>query len=209
MWNSSSCVEVDQPDITAVTNDLLWSWLPSFIKLDWKERLALLQQIDTQLAEDSVHETAYRQTSHLFTSKILQKILQGPLDCSEQASLFLYSGDDRHRQAARAWFTLNWVRSTILDDHPEDGLRADRRSATRQSVRLPIFITTNNAFFLGRLVDISTLGAKLEIDTPPPAGTSVMLEIPLLGRAAALVAWVAAAVVGLSFVNDQLVMAIS
>jgi len=209
MPNDRQHAEARQPEITPFVMDLLSTWLPIFIPLNWKERVELLRQIRAQLSAYIGDDHKCRRISQLFTLEILKRIVVGPLDCEDQASMFLYSGDIRHRQAARAWFVLNRDLSDMVDvpSGKASFMGTERRSTRRYCVKLPIFITAKDAYFMGNLFDITTTGAQLEVDLPPPVGTKVSLEIPLLGRLAALVVWATATFVGLSFVKDRMVMA--
>jgi hypothetical protein len=190
-------------DIPTVVSDLLGLWLPTFAKLGWKQRLELLEQIDTQLAEDIADLEECRRVSELFTSELLRNIPLELVNSKEQAFIYLNSETDGHRQAARVWFVLNRVHCNLFDDETR-GHGADKRSNTRYSVDIPGLIADNDSFAMGHLVDISATGAKVELYSALPSGTQVMLDIPFLGRVAAMVVWVAAAFVGLSFVTDQL-----
>lgn len=196
--------------VAQVVNDLLHFWLPSFKKMDWKERLGLLEQIDIQLGRDFAEGAVYRRISHLFTAEILRKIPAGTIQCREHAYFLLNSADDQHREAARVWFILNRIQ--VADQEEREGSNssghAEHRATPRHAARLSGTVALGDACCQTRLVDISAGGARLEISDPIPAGARVVLELPLLGRVAALVVWATTGVAGLAFLGEQVSLAI-
>lgn len=191
--------------VAQVVNDLLRFWLPSFKKMDWTERLGLLEQIDIQLGRDFAEGAAYRRISHLFTAEILRKIPVGTIQSREQAYFMLNSADDGHREAARVWFILNRIR--VDEQESRESVTSfgtvEHRATPRHTVKLPGILALGEASRHARLVDISVGGARLEITEAMPAGSRVVLELPMLGRVAALVVWAATGVAGLSFSTEQ------
>ena len=55
---------------------------------------------------------------------------------------------------------------------------ADRRAAVRVRVDWPSTIRVNGHFVPCRLVELSRLGARVEVATRPPVGSHVTLELP-------------------------------
>lgn len=197
-----------QPD--KVVQDLLSFFLASFKKSNWRERLHTLEQIDAQISHDFGGKELCRCISRMFTFEILQRLDTDLVTCSDQAFIFLNSQDERHRQAGRAWFILNQVPCALLDDdsvmHIAPG--ADHRMAARHSVHIASLVAANDSYTAAQLVDISATGAKVAIDTPPPAGTEIILDIPFLGRVAGMVVWVATSFIGVFFLSNQMPRAV-
>lgn len=193
-------------DSGKIVKKLLSFLLPSFRKSTWKERLQLLEQIDCQIIDDFEDLALCRQISRKFTEEILKELDTDVVYCKEQAFIFLNSNDERHNQAARAWFIMKQVPCAILEDEsaPPPVTGIDHRLSPRHNICLAGLIGTNATFTTAKLIDISASGAKVSTDTPLPTGTEVILDIPFLGRVAALVVWAAASAVGLSFPSDPI-----
>ncbi|MTJ81465.1 MAG: hypothetical protein F8N37_10650 [Telmatospirillum sp.] len=193
-------------DPAKVVHDLVHFFTPSFLQSGWNERLILLEQIDAQIANDFDDDIICRQISQSFTFEIIKRIKFDVVICKEQAYILLNSNDERHRQAARAWFIINQVPCALLDEDRATASPpgADLRLAPRHFVDLRGMIASNDCLSSVRLIDISATGARITVDSPPAAGTRIILDIPLLGRVAAMVVWVATSLVGLSFLFETI-----
>jgi hypothetical protein len=192
-------------DPAKVVQDLVYFFLPYFMKASWRERLNLLENIDAQISHDFVKEELCRRISQNFTFEIIKRLAIDVVTCKEQAFILLNSSNVRHHEAARAWFVINQVPCAILEESPLSSPAGgqEHRHARRHSVQLSGLIAANDVVSPGQVVDISATGAKVTIAAPPPTGTHVVLDIPLLGRVAALVVWVTASMAGVSFLIDQ------
>jgi hypothetical protein len=194
------------PDADRLSADLARFWLLSLSRLDWRERLELLEKIDEEIRVVCHFEDIHRQVSQKFTAKMIEGLKGGGITCLEQAYIYLNSAVEVHRNAARAWLVLKRPNSPLLAAQASSQGRPDgeKRAAVRHTVNLPTTIAVNDNHFSGSLVDISLSGAKVAISSNLVKGAIVEVDVPFLGRVAASVVWVAASFVGLAFASQQI-----
>lgn len=82
---------------------LLDFWAPAFAKINWSDRLQLLEQIDEEIRRDWRHAPEVRSISEEFTAKLLDRLGRSPISCRDQADFYLNSLNVQDRDAASAW----------------------------------------------------------------------------------------------------------
>lgn len=86
---------------------LLDFWAPAFAKLDWPDRLQLLEQIDEEIQRDWRFSPDVGSISEDFTAKLLGRLGRTAISCQEQADFYLNSLIPSDRDAASAWRNQN------------------------------------------------------------------------------------------------------
>lgn len=87
-----------------------------------------------------------------------------------------------------------------------DGMEYKRKD-TRESIPAKAKLMADGDWHTCRILNISTGGAKLQIDRRIGHGTPVSLEIGEFGQFSATVAWQQGSEVGVKFTHDALEMA--
>jgi hypothetical protein len=83
--------------------NLLDFWAPAFAKLNWPDRLQLLEQIDEEIRRDWRHTPGVVSISEDFTAKLLDRLGRSAILCRDQADFYLNSLNPSDRDAASAW----------------------------------------------------------------------------------------------------------
>jgi hypothetical protein len=83
--------------------NLLDFWAPAFAKLNWSDRLQLLEQIDEEIRRDWRHAPDVVSISEDFTAKLLDRLGRPAISCRDQADFYLNSLNPSDRDAASAW----------------------------------------------------------------------------------------------------------
>lgn len=175
-----------------LVEELLDAWAWPLYRLDWPDRLSLLEQIDDKL-QDELEAALAQRVSESFTARVIAALGEPPLTVRHQALAYLNSGEMRHRQAGRAWLLLRGE-----DDGTVAAQPGDRRSFPRHGVRLRARLDGDGG---ACLLDLSRGGARLAVEAPPPPGATVQVEIDMLGaRPARVVTASAASVAGVAWV---------
>ena len=195
-------------DPRQVGSELLAFWLPPLGRLDWSNRLALVEEIDERIAADyGVRDPlAFERISRAFTAGLVDHLAAPAISSREQALLYLNSAADSHRQAAIVWLVLNDPDCEALAAlHTTESLaRSDKRAAARHAVNVASMIAAQQGRLMGKLVDISHSGAKVAMDRVPAKGTGVLMDIPYMGTVAGCVVWAASAFAGLAFTPEPI-----
>lgn len=190
-------------DLPRAVDELNATWAAAFAGLGWPARLELLEQIDLQLQMRYKEAAVYQEISRAFTAHLIAQLPVSRVECIEQAYFFLNSARIADRQAAQVWLIINkFDRNVVgseMSSRPQPG--AEKRTARRIAVDMPGFIAANNLSIEAKVVDVSRGGARVAIARTLAKGTRVVLDLPMLGRVAAYVVWVASSFVGLAFVS--------
>lgn len=189
---------------TLAVDKVLSSWLLPLLNRSWPERLALIEEIDSKIQSDFESAEFCQSVSRKFTAKIIDRLLPGNVICKEQAFIYLNSSNPIHRQAGHLWLLIHepTYAGFIASNQGTLPRDAERRHAARHDIDLAGTLATGGLALEAKMVDVSTTGARLQIDHPPQAGSLVFFDVPFLGRMAASVVWVAATFIGLAFVAD-------
>jgi len=193
------------PDLNRMSDELVSTWILSFSRMNWAERLELLEQVDEQIHFRVEDQEMSRSISQLFTAKLIERMRGGVVSCLDQAYVYLNSADHIHHEAARVWMVLSQTgHFASAQDMASKGVPgSEKRTNQRLEVNLDGVMAANDNSYTVKLIDVSSGGAKVSVPQSLPKGTQVYLDVPLLGRVAACVVWVAATFVGLSFVTQQ------
>ena len=81
---------------------LVATWLAPMRRMDWRQRLELLEEIDRLLVEQMDAHPA-RLLSQAFTAQLLHRLGAGAVEGLDQAWMYLNSADEAHALRARAW----------------------------------------------------------------------------------------------------------
>jgi hypothetical protein len=90
-------------EVSEEIGKLLDFWAPAFAKLDWPDRLQLLEQIDEEIRRDWRKAPDVGSVSEDFTAKLLDRLGRSAISCQEQADFYLNSLILSDRDAASAW----------------------------------------------------------------------------------------------------------
>jgi hypothetical protein len=80
----------------ALVEEIASTWYGAMSRLDWPERLDLLEEI----VRISANEPAL---APLVTARLIERLGVEPIRCREQAQFYLQSADDECRRAALEW----------------------------------------------------------------------------------------------------------
>ena len=90
---------------------------------------------------------------------------------------------------------------------PESDEMENKRKDTRESILSKAKIMVDGDWHNCRILNISTGGAKLQIDRHIDRGIEVLLRIGQFGQFSATVAWQQSGEIGVKFTHDALEMA--
>jgi len=102
-------------DFSSEVERLLDSWSSAFLKLNWVDRLQLLEHINSELQSDKRYGLNFGPVSEFFTAKIVNLINQDTITCQEQAEFYLHSFNIADRDAACRWYKENLPNHGIID----------------------------------------------------------------------------------------------
>lgn len=109
---------------------LLDFWGPAFVKLNWLDRLQLLEQIDEEIQRDWRHDPGCGSISAEFTARLIDSLGRSAILCREQADFYLNSRNVSDRDAASAWYGQRRpggaVVAAVADRGDERACRQDR-----------------------------------------------------------------------------------
>lgn len=84
--------------------ELAERWLEPMRAVDWAERLSLLNDIHDYLREEIPDFGKFCDVFPQFIAELITRLSDRDVRSSDQAHIFANSADERHRQAAAAWF---------------------------------------------------------------------------------------------------------
>lgn len=84
--------------------ELAERWLGPIRAVDWAGRLSLLNEIHDHLREEIPDFGRFCDVFPEFVAELIRRIDDPTVRSSDQAHIFANSADERHRQAAAAWF---------------------------------------------------------------------------------------------------------
>lgn len=110
--------------------NLLDFWAPAFAKLNWSDRLQLLEQIDEEIRRDWRHAPGVASVSEEFTAKLLDRLGRSVISCRDQADFYLNSLNPLDRDAASAWRAQgSSIDGTAVGASPRQDEENERRGA--------------------------------------------------------------------------------
>ncbi|MBF0562253.1 MAG: PilZ domain-containing protein [Alphaproteobacteria bacterium] len=194
-----------QPDAVRTVEDLVSFWQGPFCKQNWDGRLDLVEMIDKEILAMCGPGDLHQQISGEFTAALIERLADDTVCCLPQAYVYLNSAKRAHQHASLVWMVVNNPDSAVLQAYikGQPVLDAEKRNGTRHEVDLPSVVAANDNKFEGHLVDISRSGAKIVAKTNLLKGDKVDVVVPMLGRVAATVMWVATSSVGLAFLGGS------
>ena len=84
--------------------ELAERWLGPIRAADWAGRLSLLNDVHDHLREEIPDFDRFCDVFPQFIAELIRRIADPTVRSSDQAHIFANSADERHRQAAAAWF---------------------------------------------------------------------------------------------------------
>lgn len=93
----------DRIHIAQTVSELARFWLPSLERMNWRQRLDLLEVIDNELASGHPGDKTYEEISRKFVRRLLDRTGALSITCREQALIYLNSSSESHRAEAETW----------------------------------------------------------------------------------------------------------
>jgi hypothetical protein len=100
---------------------LLGFWEPAFAKLNWHDRLQLLEQIDEEIQRDWRQDPGSGAISAEFTASLIDRLGRGAILCRDQADFYLNSSSAADRDAASAWYGQHRSNGAVVHAATEQG----------------------------------------------------------------------------------------
>ncbi len=160
-------------------------WVSALEHGNWEQRLQVLNKIHDQLRADLATKAEFEMVSPRFVSAIIDRLGAPPVESSAQATIYAYSLNEVHRDAASAWS----LRNRDLEGEAD---HSDRRRFQRKMVNKLSEIWIQGFTAPCRLIDVSLGGARValhQIEAPEP-GTEVRVVVPGKGICEAIVVFV-------------------